>query len=178
MSQILTAAAFSDYRATREPQQMHADAQRYDGDTDQMIPTDGLEVWEDGDSAGDVAPPAVPDIDGKPSDLHLWVVTQDDVRHAKEQCAFGSARQAKCVKHSNLTGGTAAYAGGEFAYLDPQTLLLNGCSGRYRITTLGEMSAIERAFRRSGYKVWSMGWNEDTDRPAMFGTQDPTWVKL
>ena len=178
MNQNLTTPAFDEYRRGREPQPMHSDAQRYQGDTDPMSPTDGLENWRDGGDTNDTPAPAPPVLDGKPEESRLWVVMDNDVLHAPELCDFGSAREAQCVKHSNLTGGQQAYAGGEFVFLDDKTVVLNGCSGRYRIRTLTEMSAIETAFRKSGYRIWSMGWNDDTNRPALFGTQDPIWVRL
>lgn len=178
MNKILTTPAFDEYRNGRTPQNIHPDAPRYQGDTDAMSPNDGLETWEDGGHTSDTPAPAPPSFEGKPADARLWVIVDKEVLHAPEACDFGSARGAKCLKHSNLTGGKPAYAGGEFVFLDNSTVLLNGCSGRYRIVTQNDMEKIEKAFRKSGYRVWSMGWNDDINRPALFGTQDPILVKL
>jgi hypothetical protein len=49
-------------------------------------------------------------------------------------------------------------------------------SGRYRMRGAKEMAAIERAFVESGYRVWSMGYNQDVNRPNSFGLSDLEWV--
>lgn len=172
MPQVLTAAAFAAYRADRAPKAMHADAERYTGDADQITMADGLLSWEDGPTAAAEAVPVM----AEPDDIHLWVVVTNDVLHAREHCAFGAARAAGTIKHSNLTGGQDAWCGGELMFVDDATIVLNGCSGRYRMMDEAELRAVASAFKASGYGVWSMGWNTDVDRPAKFGTQDPEWV--
>lgn len=178
-SRILTSASFGLYRAKYALQAMHSEVERFDGDIDQMSEADGLNSWRDGAQTAQLtkadAPPP-PEISAKPGNAQLWVVTHDDVLYASELCDFGSRREANAVKHSNLTGGAPAHAGGEMLFVEDQTIVLNGCSGRYRVRNESEMKALASAFRASGYKVWSMGYNADTARPAMFGTQDPEWI--
>ena len=175
MSQEKTKRAFDAYRAPWSLQPIHPEAASYEGDKDPMTLQDGLRSWDDGSATGGAVSEA-PNVGTAPPERRLWVVMSQDVRHAPEHCPFGSAREAGAVKHSNLTGGEDAYAGGELVLLDEHTLLLNGCSGRYRLRSEAEMRAVAGAFRASGYRVWSMGWNRDTDRPALFGTQDPEWI--
>jgi hypothetical protein len=176
MPQDKTRIAFDAYRASRSLQPIHVGAPRCEGDSDQMSAEDGLHSWEDGSASASAVRGDTPVIASKPDGRHLWVVIAEDVVHAEEDCPFGRARAAGAVKHSNLTGGADAFSGGEIVFLDDHTVVLNGCSGRYRIRSEAEMRAVASAFRKSGYRVWSMGWNADVSRPALFGTQDPEWV--
>jgi hypothetical protein len=104
------------------------------------------------------------------------VVTTEHVLHALEACDFGAKREAGATKHSNLTGGGRAFVGGELVFLNDTTIGITGSSGRYRLRSGEEMAAIERAFVESGYNVWSMGYNQDVNRPNVFGLSDPEWV--
>ena len=176
MTTVLTTSAFDAYRLGRQTRAIRPDVPRMNGDADQMSPADGLEKLQDGPVQGRGAPGSAPEIPAKPEGVRLWAVGPRDVVHAAEVCDFGLAREAKVVKHSNLTGGAPAYCGGELLVLGAETLVVNGCSGRYRVADAEEMKAVASAFRGSAYNVWSMGWNVDVDRPAMFGTQDPEWV--
>lgn len=176
MSQDKTRIAFDAYRGSQSLQPIHAEVRRHEGDTDQMSVEDGLHSWQDGTATASAVQGKTPIIAAVPDGRHLWVVTAEDVVYAEEGCAFGRARAAGTVKHSNLTGGADAFSGGELVFLDDHTVVLNGCSGRYRIRSEAEMRAVAGAFRKSGYRVWSMGWNADISRPALFGTQDPEWV--
>lgn len=173
-----TDAAFAKYRAAHHPDQpMHPEARRFDGDTDQMDAEDGLAGWVDGPVAAS-APSTRPELDTKPVDQRLWVVTNESVLHALEVCDFGAKREAGVIKHSNLTGGSRAFVGGELLFLDEATIAITGKSGRYRLRSGDEMVAIERAFLESGYGVWSMGYNQDVNRPNGFGLSDPEWISL
>lgn len=174
-----TLASFEKYRRAHQPDQaMHPEADRYNGDTDQILIEDGLEQWTDGPVKEPHAEPAeCPVFVKKPEGRRLWVVTADDVCHSPEACAFGERRGAGVIKHSNLTGGGSAFAGGEVVFLDEETIALTGSSGRYRLRSGAELKAIETAFAESGYNVWSMGYNQDTNRPLTFdGGTDPEWV--
>ncbi|QGM45094.1 hypothetical protein [Methylocystis heyeri] len=154
---------------------MNSEARRYVGDADQMRPDDGLMCWVDGTIESPIAEPETPEEFG---DRHLWVVTTENVHYAPEACDFGKCRGAGATKHSNLTGGGRAFVGGELVFLEADTIAITGCSGRYRLRSGKEMAAIERAFVESGYNVWSMGYNEDTNRPHQFGLSDPKWISL
>lgn len=172
----LTTAAFDRYRAGAVLKAVHPDAPRYAGDSDQLTASEGLEEWQDGAVSGTAPKGHMPTVPANPENSRLWVVTSKEVFHALEVCPFGAAREAKRLKHSNLTGGANAFAGGELVFIDGQTIVINGCSGRYRVASEAEMKALASAFRASGYRVWNMGYNTDINRPALFGTQDPEWV--
>ena len=173
-----TEMAFAKYRVAHQPDQpMNAVARRYNGDVDQMTSDDGLTYWADGPvESPRPAPEAKPGLLEKPDGRRLWVVTKEHILHALEGCDFGANREAGAVKHSNLTGGGRAFAGGELVVFDAATIGITGSSGRYRLRSLEEMAAIERAFVESGYHVWSMGYNQDVNRPNVFGLSDPEWV--
>ncbi|MBY8825506.1 hypothetical protein [Sphingomonas colocasiae] len=180
-SNARTVISFGKYRAAHQPDQpMNPNAARFAGDTDQMVAEDGLESWVDGPVDDRLEEPAArPVFGGKPAGQHLWIVTADDVLHAPEACIFGQQRGAGFAKHSNLTGGGSAFVGGEVAVLDERTIAITGSSGRYRLRSAEELKAIEIAFAESGYNVWSMGYNQDTNRPNTFETDiDPEWISL
>ncbi|WP_174301799.1 hypothetical protein [Caulobacter sp. S45] len=155
---------------------MNPDTHRYEGDADQMQASDGLAFWEDGASLASTTKSDVPAVSRDSPDSRLWVITDEDVLHAPEFCPFGAERGARRLKHSNLTAGGDAYVGGELVFLGDQSIVISACSGRYRVRNAQELAAVASAFRGSGYRVWSMGYNTDTNRPVIIGTQDPEWV--
>lgn len=146
-----------------------------------MSPVEGLNFWDDGPytSTGvSRAVSAAPDLPAEEvvAKQHLWVVRTQDVVHAPERSDFGSRLKSGVIKHTNLTGGESAFAGGELFIIDPQTVVITGCSGRYGPTTREEMQAVAKAFADSGYGVWSMGWDDEVDLPAPFIGAEPQWV--
>ena len=156
---------------------MHPGVRRYKGDTDPMSAEDGLMCWADGSvDRWEPEPQQKPTFSRSPDGQRLWVVTQEHVLHAQESCDFGTRREAGIAKHSNLTGGGPAFVGGELVFLNDATIGITGNSGRYRMRSREEMAAIERAFVGSGYNVWSMGYNQEVNRPHVFGLTDPEWV--
>ncbi|PAX09011.1 hypothetical protein CKY28_06670 [Sphingomonas lenta] len=143
------------------------------GELVQLGELDGLQLWKDGLGA---IKGELPIIDPKPSASHLWVVRTDDVVHASENTPFGASLESKVIKHSNLTGGANAHCGGELLFLCDNVIALTGSSGRYGPNSAAEMTAVARAFRASGYGVWSYGFSEETMTAYRFGDKDPEWV--
>lgn len=173
----LTKPAFDRYRGNWSLQNMHPECARYSGDTEVLTTADGLNHWHDGVPAVTGTASVVPDIGKSPKNKQLWVVVSDDVLTAAEDCDFGACRGAGAVKHSNLTGGGSAYCGGELIFLDTCTIVINGCSGRYRLRNEKEYDDVIKAFKNSGYNVWSMGYDSDTNQPNRFGVKIPEWVE-
>lgn len=173
-----TCSAFAEYREAWGPAKpMHPDAERFAGDTDLLSEEGGLADWVDGPFSEEASSQANPDFASDDlSKKKLWAITAERVLHAFERCDFGTAREAGVIKHSNLTGGVPAFMGGEMILANEGDVLLNGCSGRYRAAGPEELLAAARAFARSGYRVWSMGYDDETARPALFGTSDPVRV--
>lgn len=146
----------------------------------QMAPADGLMQWADGTHI------AVPVADPGPAPLltkahlkncMLWAVRQNDVVWALEHGPFGKTLESGVIKHTNLTGGDPAFSGGELLVIaDGSTVVINGNSGRYRPRSAVELGDVVSAFAQSGYGVWSMGYDEDANRPLPFIGVTPTWV--
>ena len=146
-----------------------------------MNEEDGLKLWQDGPV--DVCPvkqtaEPIPELSEEGEKTkYLWVIREDDVPYAAEACDFGKALDSKVIKHSNLTAGGTAYAGGELLILDNRTILLNGSSGRYGPRSPEELQALAKAFRDSGYFVWYMGYDKDAGRALPFLGTTPIWME-
>lgn len=167
-----TKQAFDRFRFTYPEKQcppvQHEDQRR------EMAFSDGLSIWHDGlgvSAGGD--PPALE----KDHPKILWVVRADDVAHAPERCRFGAGLKDGVIKHSNLTGGRPAHCGGQLVFLEESVIALDGGSGRYGPRSKDEMTAVARAFRNSGYGVWSYGYDEENAWPFRIGSRLPEWVK-
>lgn len=166
-------SAFDEFRAP--PQTARPPRGTKPGDlTVQMTPADGLtELTEGGITPEDVATTASLPSGWEMLGTRLWVVRQDDVVHAPEKCSFGTAREKGVVKHTNLTGGAYAYAAGEIVFTGPSQAVVTGYSGRYPTRPMTAMAAVEQAFVRSGYDVWTTGWDTDGGRAVPLGTRPP-----
>ena len=146
-----------------------------------MSEVDGLKTWVDGPvleaSKQAASPPEQPRVsDSDLKERHLWVVRVEDVAFAMELCAFGRSLPKRMIKHTNLTGGGSAFGGGEVLFRNGNTIIVNGSSGRYGPRSADEMQALAVAFRKSGYNVWSMGYDRDANRPLPFIGVAPQWV--
>jgi hypothetical protein len=141
-----------------------------------MSAADGLLQWIDGEASSGPALSAPLLNPTQVERAHLWVVRRDDVVHAPERCEFGQRLESGVIKHTNLTGGEAAYSGGELLFLDATTVVVNGRSGRYGPRTREELELAVHAFAESGFGVWSMGFDEEAGRPAPFIGVRPVWV--
>jgi hypothetical protein len=178
MSTELTKRAFDAFRTTiGETRLPPRERVANEDQVKQMSAADGLRLWVDGATSRAATPPPAPLLQPRHVEAaHLWVVRHDDVAHAEERCAFGSALESGVIKHTNLTGGKPAYCGGELIFLDAVTIVVNGCSGRYGPRSKAELRDVARAFADSGYAVWSMGFDDETNRPAHFLGIYPDWV--
>lgn len=110
-------------------------------------------------------------------DKHLWAVRLNDVVHALEMCEYGRSLQTGVIKHTNLTGGGAAFSAGEMLFFDDQTIVVSGRSGRYGPRSAEEMLAVSEAFRKSGYEVWSMGYDAEAGVPLPLVGVRPKWIR-
>ncbi len=141
----------------------------------EMFTADGLEVWRDGpDGPVDEAAPA---LEKNHPDIRLWVVRAEDVVHALEQCSFGAGPESGVIKHSNLTGARPAHCGGQMVFIRAGVIALDGGSGRYGPGSKDEMTAVAKAFKNSGYGVWSYGYDEENAWPFRIGSRLPELVK-
>lgn len=56
------------------------------------------------------------------------------------------------------------------------SIVINGGSGRYRPRSPDELESAAKAFKESGYKVASMGWDTGVDAPARSLRGDLKWL--
>ena len=173
----LTDTAFSAYRVTHQPPRPpNPERIRDPSECSLMTAADGLATWIDGPGQSPIG--ATPNLsDAQIAERRLWVVRLEDVVTAPEVCSFGtSVIQGGLVKHSNLTGGAEAYCGGEMIVLAEGAILINGFSGRYTPRSAVEMDDVAKAFKESGYAVWSMGYDDESNFPLPFGRTTPIWI--
>lgn len=101
------------------------------------------------------------------SSLYLWIITNTPptVRCIKEheERALTDERNRAC--HTNLTGGQPACAGGEMWFSCPDTIYLNGWSGRYPVQSEEQLRDAALVFTRKGYRVGSLGFSQGTGQP-------------
>jgi hypothetical protein len=171
----LTSAAFGKFRENFPAKPCEMQFVRDKSELTQMAANDGLEFWKDG--PGPPPRPKLPEIGVSPSDVRLWVVRPNDLPHALEKCSFASTLARRVIKHSNLTGGKPAHCGGELIFLDSNVIALTGFSGRYGPKSAQELNDVATAFKKSGYGVWSFGFDHDAATPFQFGAVDPEWVE-
>ena len=88
---------------------------------------------------------------------YLWIMDDSGIPYIIEQPLrhlYGS-----CPKHTNLTGGAAAFLGGEIWFSDAISLFLSGGSGRYPPLHETQLNDAVQVFESYGYRVVSLGWN-------------------
>jgi hypothetical protein len=174
-----TAAAFDELRSQVGARFPEAEKIKHSSECLEVGVNDGLLAWCDG-PAPDVLriDPPLPVLSSEQlEDRHLWVVRPDDVVHCQEQNAFGQNYvDGGVIKHTNLTGGREAHSAGELIFLDDLTIILTGRSGRYGPRSRQEMEAVEKAFRKSGYYVWSCGYDTEAGKPLDFDILHPVWI--
>lgn len=174
-----TIAAFKIYRCAygpaRDPNQACI---RDPDDCVQLTPANGLTEFVDGPIPGGASAPSAPPLDFSLNmpDKYIWAVRVEDVVYALENCPFGKTLNEHTIKHTNLTGGASAFAGGELRFLEEGVLIVNGRSGRYPIRNDEEMRALGRAFLESGYHVWCMGFDFEAGVSYPLGTVDSDWL--
>jgi hypothetical protein len=103
-----------------------------------LTPEDGVMVLTS--APADAQEKKTPARKGDPG-CHLWVIGEQGLPYLLERAEIAQSLATGVVKHTNLTGGGEAAAGGEL-WVDPvdsARLYVNGCSGRYGPTTRDEL---------------------------------------
>ncbi|MDT4865291.1 hypothetical protein FQZ97_1000860 [compost metagenome] len=176
-----TSGAFSRFRAQIGEPRLPPEAMIANPDQRKpMTQADGLHKWVDGsyDIMSQTALPPPPLLSSEQvENRHLWAVGLEDVKYALEKCDFGSNLESGIIKHTNLTGGEAAYSGGELLILEDATVVINGCSGRYGPRSREELELVVAAFAQSGYRVMYMEFDEEAGRPLPFLGVKPKWFQ-
>lgn len=97
---------------------------------------------------------------------HLWVIDERGVPYLLER------PMPECgglpPKHTNLTGGAAAWIGGEVWFKNASALYVSGGSGRYPPESAEQLEAAVDVFRAHSYTVRSLGWDDETGFPRRF----------
>ncbi len=176
MTQSAIVEGFAPYRSRYSKRSPNLASKRSDDELILLTTMDGLKEL-DQPPAEDVnfsMPPA-------PIDKYLWVIASDGHPYALELISGiveklpGLASRDGRISHTNLTGGSEAYSGGEMWFPDKATIILNGGSGRYPPQSPEELADIVEAFRACGWRIASMGWDDETNAPARLMRGTPQW---
>ncbi len=104
---------------------------------------------------------------------YLWVLTPTATPSVLEN--VNSTKGVVVAKHSNLTGGEPAHCGGEVWFAMANKIFLSGSSGRYGPATQAQWVTTVELFRKLGFLVADLGWDEGTNRPFAILKGDPEW---
>ena len=95
------------------------------------------------------------------SHRYLWVINNAGIPFINEIPI--PTLDSRLPKHTNLTGGEPAYAGGELWFAAADTLFVSGGSGRYPPIHEQQLEEAVRVFEAYGYSVTSLGWDSGRD---------------
>jgi len=129
-----------------------------------------------GEHASDMLQSHIPRDFNDRGNIHLWVIAQNDVPFALEQVEWGKGLESGVIKHTNLTGGSDAHCGGELWFIDQESVILGGSSGRYGPQNEQELKDAVNSFAACNYKVAHMGFDEDTGQPFTVLVGEPQWL--
>ena len=167
---------FDAHRAAHASRAPDMSNKRHEDEAKLMSADDGLFNW--------VAPPvgipcahmAASEVDGlwDEGKKYLWIIRTNDVVTAQENSEFAKTLGRTRLSHTNLTGGADAHTGGELWFISDNKILINGGSSRYKPRTMEELISAADGFRKTGYTVGNMGF--DNGIPARRGREsDVTW---
>lgn len=94
---------------------------------------------------------------------YLWVINDEGIPFIYEVPI--AVLNCNYPKHTNLTGGEPAYAGGELWFRTDASLFVSGGSGRYEPIHAEQLNDAVGVFEAYGYAVTSLGWDASIDRP-------------
>jgi hypothetical protein len=167
--------AFAKYRQSYSARSPDTSEVTYDDEDRQLTPAEGLQSFDVPPCKNIVlgVPPAK---DGEAAgEKYLWAIMPKAIPFALELLP-GIVLKRGRLAHTNLTGGADAHCGGEVWFIDSERIVINGGSGRYRPRSSEELEAVARAFKESGYKVASMGWDFGVDAPARSVRGEIKWL--
>jgi hypothetical protein len=101
-------------------------------------------------------------LDENGTNTYLWVINEVGIPYIIDRPLATLNNQAP--KHTNLTGGKAAYIGGELWFTNEKQLFLSGGSGRYPPRSAAQLTSAVKVFQSYQYGVTSLGWDYETDR--------------
>ena len=98
------------------------------------------------------------------TNTYIWVIDENGIPYVLDESLAELC--GRRPKHTNLTGGRMAYAGGEMWFEAVDKLYISGGSGRYEPCSVGQLEDSRRVFESLGYSVSSLGWNPVRGKPA------------
>jgi hypothetical protein len=166
---------FTDYRKTYPARDPDLSRLGSNDELRQLTPAEGLRRLAPPPCSGVVtgSPPYAPQMQSK--EKYLWVIGEESIVHALEQLP-DVAFQRGYLSHTNLTGGAPAHSGGELWFTTASSIVINGGSGRYQPRSPAELEAVALGFKGVGFRVASMGWDEEIKAPARYLRGTPAWL--
>ena len=129
---------------------------------EQVIPADGLWYLNEVPATAPKGTPRRSNQDDG-ENCHLWVIDKRG-RPCISQAPLPRLGNGE-LHHTNLTGGEDASIGGEVWFDELPRVYLSGSSGRYPPRQPGHLEDAERLFSAVGFEVFSLGWDQETDKP-------------
>ena len=88
---------------------------------------------------------------------YLWVIDEMGIPYICERPLH--RLEDALPKHTNLTGGSPAYVGGELWFVDKMSIYVSGGSGRYPPRSETQLDDAVSVFESYDYRVRSLGWD-------------------
>lgn len=110
--------------------------------------------------AKDVVFGAPPTGQGDGHNRYLWIIDNSGIPHIVES-PLGYL-DGHLPKHTNLTGGSPAFVGGELWFSTGHRIFVSGGSGRYPPRDSYQLQDACEVFEAFNYDVSSLGWNEQS----------------
>lgn len=170
------AAAFAEYRAAYDMRPPDLSRQVHDDEQRLIAEEEGLESFRIAPAEGLVTGPPPRSGDEGQERKFLWAVCAAHVPIALENGENRAVLGRGYLSHTNLTGGDAAYCGGELWFESETVVILNGGSSRYMPRDADELESVCMAMKACGYSVGHMGWDEGIGGFARYLRGEPLWV--
>ncbi len=168
---------FAEHRASYVLRKPDLSKQEYEDEIHLITPEEGIfeMTFPSGkDVLCGAAPRAASDITSSNISKYLWAIAQNSVPVSLENSQHAKALERGRLAHTNLTGGCEAHTAGELWFVDCETIIINGGSSRYTPRSPDELESVAKAFKKSGYKVASMGFEGGI--PVRMLRGEPEWI--
>ena len=127
----------------------------------QLSPKDGLNLLGPAPAIG-VEFGAPPTGIGDGRSRYLWIIDTTGIPYIFERPL--ETLVGNLPKHSNLSGGSAAYVGGELWFITGHEIYISGGSGRYPPRNQYQLEDACDVFESFNYNVNSLGWDGQAGR--------------
>lgn len=102
----------------------------------------------------------------------LWVALKDKIKIITEKTNSTWILTLKKAKHTNITGGGKAHAGGELWFIDNDSIVVTFSSGRYGPSSESELirmsSFMQKCLQSIKYSAKILGWDSGIGRPTKY----------